>query len=127
MGIWGTLFGSPKAVEDITTSVMSGMDALVYTAEEKAAFAKDVLFKLQDEYMPRSISRRLIAFMITSVFCFFMLTALLFACLSQPAIVKSIIDTAAAFQLGWLQITIVVFYFGYYGFKQQQQKPKEPK
>jgi hypothetical protein len=126
MGIWATLFGSPKAVEDITSGIINAGDALVYTAEEKATFTKEVLFKLQDQWMPRAISRRLIAFMITAVFCIFMLTSLVFACFKQPEIVQAIINTAKAFQLGWLQITIVVFYFGYYGFKMQQEKPKKP-
>ena len=32
-------------------------------------------------------------------------------------IVKMLIETMTAFELPWIMLTVVVFYFGYYGWK----------
>lgn len=122
MGFWGKLFGTDEALKhgaemahEATSGIIAGIDAAFYTKEENVRDVKEVLFKLQDQYTPRSISRRLIAIIFTLVFCIFALTALVFACLGYAPIVKSIIEVAAAFSLGTVMLTIVVFYFGYYG------------
>ena len=36
MGFWGKLFGTEKALSGIVDGVTKGLDALVYTDEEKA-------------------------------------------------------------------------------------------
>lgn len=122
MGFLGKLLGTDKALKtgakiaaDATGGIIKGIDAAFYTKEEAAADIKEMLFKLQDQYTPRSVSRRVIAVIFTSVFCIFALTALVFACMAKSEIVKSIVSVASAFQLGTIMLTIVVFYFGYYG------------
>lgn len=118
----GKLFGSAKAVETMTSGAVSGLDAIVFTSEEKANLAKEILFKLQDQWQPRALSRRIIAIMITAIFCIFLLVGLVLACFSMKEQIKLMIEFAVAFQLGWIMLTIVVFYFGYYGFLKNKGK-----
>jgi len=115
MGLLGTLFGSDKVIDSLTSGITRGIDAAIFTKEEKANFMKDMVLKLQDQWMPRAISRRIVAILITTIFVVFCLTALVFACFSKTEVCKDIIDVAIAFKLGWIQGAIIVFYFGYYG------------
>ena len=124
MGLLGTLFGSPKTVNTITDGLTRGIDAVVFTPEEKANFIKDMVLKLQDQYLPRALSRRIIAVLITAIFCLFCIVGLIFACFNKPDIVDNIIKVAEAFKLGWIMGAIVVFYFGYYGAMNVLKKDK---
>ena len=122
MGIWGKLFGTDEALKhgveaahEATGAIISGIDAAFYTKEETVEDIKYILFKLQDQFTPRSISRRMIAIIFTLMFCIFAITALVFACFGAGEVVNAIISVAGAFSLGTIMLTIVVFYFGYYG------------
>lgn len=122
MGFLGKLFGTDEAMKhgaemahEATTGIIAGIDAAWYTKEEQAKDIKDILFKLQDQYTPRSMSRRIIAVLFAVVFCAFALTALVFACMGKFDVANSIISVAGAFNFGGIMLTIVVFYFGYYG------------
>lgn len=121
----GRLFGTAKGmdtalgmVDKVVGGTISGIDALVYTKEEKANDIAKMVFKLQDQFTPRAISRRIIAFMFASIFSISFLVALVFTCLSKFKVVDAIIKLVVAFQLPWIIISIIIFYFGYYGFKQ---------
>ena len=122
MGIFGKLFGTDKALSDgmgilkkVTGGVVDGIDAAWYTTEEKSRDIIKVLLSLQDQFTPRSISRRILACMFTAVYLCLVLITALFACLGYSDIVNSIISIIKAFELGWIQLTIIIFYFGYYG------------
>ena len=109
MNILKTLFSSGEIVK--TAGKVA--DGLHYSSEEKGNLIKS----MYDQFTPRSISRRLIAVMITSVFLIFCLTGLVFSCLDNRMVVDNIIQIANAFQLGYIQLSIIIFYFGYYGLK----------
>lgn len=122
MGWIGKLFGTDtalevgaKAVGEATTGLIKGIDAAFYTKQENIQDIKEVLISLQDQYTPRSISRRLLAVWFAFLFGAFCITALVFACLGKTIVVNSLIDAATAFHLGWIMTTIIIFYFGYYG------------
>lgn len=126
----GKLLGTDKALAtgaDIaakaTSGIISGIDAAFYTKEEHVNDVKEVLFKLQDQYTPRSASRRLIAVMAMGVFCLYALVALgvivaaIFLPFEAAPVIVMLIDTASALYLPWIILTIITFYFGYYGWK----------
>lgn len=128
-GFLGRLFGTAKGmdtavgmVDKSVSGIISGVDAMVYTKEERAHDISKMVFKLQDQFTPRAISRRIIAFMFTGIFCISFLSALVFTCFQKIVVTKAIIDLVVAFQLPWVIITIVIFYFGYYGIKQMKEK-----
>lgn len=121
MGWLGKLFGSDKALESgakiaeqATSGIISGIDKAWYTKEERAQDATKVLLSLQDQFTPRSISRRILAFSFCFCFCASFTISLVFACLDKTHIVNNIINLVKAYQLGWITVTIVVFYFGNY-------------
>ena len=60
MSIWGKLFGSDKAIGGIVDGVYNGVDALVYTPQEKAERFERML-KL---YEPFKITQRILAFIV---------------------------------------------------------------
>lgn len=127
-GFLGRLFGTSKGMDTalgIVNKVSSGVDALVYTEEEKAGAIAKMVLGLQDQFTPRAISRRIIAFMFTAVFCSAFIVALIFTCFSKLGVAKAIIELTVAFQLPWIIVSIIIFYFGYYGLKQLKGKKGE--
>jgi len=83
-----------KIVEKSVGGIISGIDAAFYTNEEKAHDIKEMIFKLQDQFTPRSISRRILAIMFSSVFLGMAITATIFACLGKTKIVTNIVAIA---------------------------------
>lgn len=74
MSFWGKLFGSDKALGGIVDGVTNGLDALVYTDEEKAADAaadRSEARKMVVGWMAatqgQNLARRLISLSITGV------------------------------------------------------------
>lgn len=72
MSFWGKLFGTDKAVEGIVNSVSNGLDALVYTDEEKAgnaakerAAARGMLIQWMQASQGQNLARRFIALSLT--------------------------------------------------------------
>ncbi|MHA1447878.1 MAG: hypothetical protein ACTSP4_00460 [Candidatus Hodarchaeales archaeon] len=117
MSWFGKLLGTDKALDiasKVTTGIINGIDKSCYTEHEKATDTKKVLLALQDQFTPRSISRRLLAFFFCISYCCSFIVALVFACLDRTVVVNNIINLVNAFELGWIVITIVIFYFGNY-------------
>ena len=104
------------AVPKVIDGAISGIDALVFTDEEKSNFIKGLLKQLYDNFMPRAISRRVIAVIIIGVFSIFALTGLVFACFGRMNVVNEIIKVAVAFKIGWAAMTVIAFYFGVWPF-----------
>jgi len=128
MGLFSFL-SAGKAADNIASAIpkvidgaVRGIDSLVFTDEERSSFIKDLLKQLYDNFMPRAISRRVLAVIVFSVFSIFALTGLVFACFEKTNIVKIIIDVAVAFKLGWLTMTITAFYFGVWPFVTKKGK-----
>uniref|UniRef100_A0A6H1ZIS7 Holin n=2 Tax=viral metagenome TaxID=1070528 RepID=A0A6H1ZIS7_9ZZZZ len=125
MGLFSFLTTAPKVVDtgmDLAKQAANGIDALFFTDEEKSnASLKAVELwietqkVLRDESSARSITRRYLAVMIMGVN--------LFEGLAACGIYKFDLEwskfilemmQSQAFMVG----AVVVFYFGYYGFKQ---------
>ena len=66
MSIWGKLFGSDKAIGSIIDGVYNGVDALVFTPQEKAERFERLL-KL---YEPFKIAQRFLALLVGIPFVF---------------------------------------------------------
>lgn len=83
MSLIGRLFGSEKALESVVDGVSKGLDALVYTDEEKAGdAAKDrtearaMVVQWMQSTQGQNLARRLIALAITGVWlCMYLLSA----------------------------------------------------
>lgn len=118
MSLFSKLFSSgPDAAGKVLDAGIRGLDALVFTDEEKSA-AKQKLSDtwletqkvLQAETSIRSVTRRIIAFAV--VFPFVLLILLAAAVYPfQPEYSKFLI-TLAEGQFGWLVLTVATFYFG---------------
>lgn len=139
MGFLSWMFGTPKAFEKTAETVGKtidlvgrGIDAAWYTDEEKAADLKasqkdirEMILKLQDEYTPRSITRRIIAIFIVGTTVMHLTVAIVLAIIGalSPVVVNGVNawDKSLEITLGLIEkeinITLIVvfFYFGYYG------------
>lgn len=89
MSFWGKLFGSEKALGGIVDGVTNGLDALVYTDEERASDAasdRSEARKMVVGWMAatqgQNLARRLIALSITGVWLFMYLMSLLLSMIS---------------------------------------------
>ena len=74
MSFWGKIFGTEKALTGIVDGVTNGLDALVYTDEEKASDATKersearlMVVKWMELTQGQNLARRLIALSITAV------------------------------------------------------------
>jgi len=74
MSFWGKLFGTEKALSGIVDGVTKGLDALIYTDEEKAGDAakdrteaRQMVVQWMAATQGQNLARRLIALTITGV------------------------------------------------------------
>ena len=110
------------SVPKIIDGAISGIDALAFTKEESMEFFKGLLKQLYDQFMPRAISRRVIAIIIVSVFSIFCLTALGFACFNATNIVNNISQVFTKFKIGYITLVVIGFYFGVWPFVKKDLK-----
>lgn len=109
LDIFGKLFGSDKIID----GAMRGIDAIVYTDEEKANMELSkakVKIDLLGAYAPFKVAQRYLAVMFSSVFLVSMVTAMVLALFKEPY--QPILDVVEAFSLGYIVLAIVTFYFG---------------
>lgn len=107
----------PQAAEKVLDAGIKGIDALVYTDEEKAGARQKLLDQwielqkhLGQETTVRSITRRVIAFASTGAY----ILLILVAAIAYPwwtDYAKFLIDLAEG-KFGWIVLTVVGFYFG---------------
>lgn len=116
MNIIDKLLGTGKAVEKGIDLISKAGDAAFYTKEEKA----NMVSKLYDSYLPRSLSRRFVAIVIVGIYAVAFFSGLLFACRSKDPL-SAIIELAIALKLGILILSVVFFYFGYYGLEKMKK------
>ena len=81
-GLLGKMFGTDKALGSIVDSVSNGLDALVYTDEEKAGDAaaerteaRQMVVQWMQSTQGQNIARRFIAILITLVWLFMYLVS----------------------------------------------------
>lgn len=139
MGFLSWMFGTPKAFEETAKTVNNsidwigrGVDAAFYTEEEKATDLKEghksireMIIKLQDEYTPRAITRRIIAVFVVGTTMMHLSVAIVLAIVGavNPVVIDGANnwDKSLEIILGLIEkeinITLIVvfFYFGYYG------------
>ena len=118
MSIFSKLFSSgPDAAGRVLDAGIRGLDALVFTDEEKNA-AKQKLSDtwletqkvLQAETSIRSVTRRIIAFTIIFAFTALILTSAIVYKLDKDY--SAFLLSLAESQFGWLVVTVATFYFG---------------
>lgn len=118
MNFFAKLFGSgPDAAEKVLDAGIRGLDALVFTDEEKNV-AKQKLSEtwletqkvLQAETSIRSVTRRIIAFVIIFTFTGLILAGAIFFKFDKEY--SAFLLSLAEGQFGWLVVTVATFYFG---------------
>lgn len=74
MSFWGRLFGTDKAASSLIDNVAKGLDALVYTDEEKAqdaaksrSEARAMIIEWNKNTQGQNLARRIIALLVTAV------------------------------------------------------------
>jgi hypothetical protein len=108
-GMLGKLFGSDKVID----GAMRGIDAMVYTDEEKANMELSkakVKIDLLGAYAPFKIAQRYLAVMFSGAFILLLIASAGLAVLGLPY--QPILDVVEAFSLGYIVLAIVTFYFG---------------
>lgn len=84
MSFWGKIFGTDEAISKTIDTVSSGIDALIYTDEEKAGDAakerteaRGMVVKWMESTQGQNLARRLIALSITAVWLLMYLVSLI--------------------------------------------------
>jgi hypothetical protein len=116
---------SINSVDSIVDAVIDTGDAIVYTPEERAKAEQlktETKLKMLPLYEPFKLAQRYIAFAFTANFILSFWVG--FACLYFDFKVDDYIKLITTFQLGWIMIAIVSFYFGG-GFVAGFQKVKK--
>jgi hypothetical protein len=129
MSFWGKLFGTEKALTGIVDGVTNGLDALVYTDEEKAAAAADdrsearkMVVGWMAATQGQNLARRLIALSITGVWLSMYLVSVLCAMVAvftnADGVVNAekinevgVIAKSAAMDMNPAVMLILAFYF----------------
>ena len=139
MGLWNWLTGAKQVdktldiADKTTTGIVSGIDKMFYTEEEKAEMLQkrleiaeqaskthiELMKVTHDETTARSVTRRIIAILIMAITVISMV--LLCAIWKyDKAWGEFILRVIEYYQLGWAFIAVVVFFFGNHmirGFK----------
>lgn len=117
MGMFDWFTSGPKAAEKVLDAGVRGLDALVFTDEERAELSKrlgdqwiDLQKALGEETTTRSVTRRIMAFAV--VFPFVSLVLLAAGVYPwMPDYAGFLIDLADS-KFGWLVVGVGAFYFG---------------
>lgn len=124
MGLLSTIFGSSSALKTAGDVIKNGVDML-----DEKKFTEEELSKAMLEYTStwleiqktiasensiRSITRRIIAWMIIGLFLILIMASCIIYKFDNlwSSYILTIIETS---KLGWLTTGVGVFYFGYYG------------
>ena len=132
MGIWGWLTGAQQVdkamdiAKDASSGIIAGIDAAWFTPEEKSRAAFEItqasiqmVVATQGEATVRSITRRVLAWMIMGSFLFLLLFGTFIYKIDAE---WSAYCLNSAKALTFLATPVGIFYFGYYGIKQLGKK-----
>lgn len=117
MSFWTRLFGDSDTVREIVSGAKAGIDMAIYTEEERAIAAKDVLeFRLR--YMeatnPQNVARRAIALLIVGLWAVLVLIGVLAWPVAQEfsthvfKVVDEVVEQPASIVVGFYFLTHVV-------------------
>lgn len=129
-GIKNVFSGNPDKVLDMASGVGKFVDESFYTDQEKA----EANFKLLDWKLKwlnatqgQNLARRYCAmafginFILTFQVCLWTVVYGFYSGVDTTVLVNSIIDLVVKFQMGWIMVTIIAFYFG----KEFLDRPKK--
>lgn len=139
MSLWGIITGAGKVGDAIDTGLdvvkmgARGLDAMVYTDEEKAETAAarqerngEMAYKFakmrQGESGASAVTRRAAMYIVLGNFTVFCQTALVFTCLGRKELAADIVKLAIALSIGSLAMTVVASLFGYYAWTKGKKK-----
>jgi hypothetical protein len=125
IGLFGKIFGSEKALTKTIGAVTSGLDALVYTDEEKAqagaeerAAARQMVVGWMERTQGQNLARRFIAMVVTTIWAIQYVLAMLLDAISvwMESYTEQLITTADNIRAGGEQVTgammlVLGFYF----------------
>ena len=104
---------SSKNIDSTVDAIIDTGDALVYTAEEKAKaeqLKRDTKLEMLKLYHPYKLAQRVIAFAFTFNFLLaFWVGVLLY--LVFPTYFDGFLNLVDRFNIGWIMLAIVSFYF----------------
>jgi uncharacterized membrane protein len=112
---WLSNIFSPDVVSKSVDAIINTGDVLVYTAEEKAqAYQKavDTKLKMLQHFEPFKIAQRGLAFMFAINFLLSFWVGVAFYYFGTIEQLKGFLDLVGVFQLGWIMLAIISFYFG---------------
>ena len=119
MNIFKWFSSGSKAAEQVLDGAMKGLDAIVYTDEEKSAARQKLMdnwLELQkalgEETTVRSVTRRILAVLIVVPFVVLILAAAVVYKFDLEY--AKFLLTLAESQFGWLVLGVAGFYFGPY-------------
>lgn len=122
MGIFSFLDNSEKALDIVdkrSSDIVSGLDAMFHTEEERAAVAlkytelhQEFVHKSASENTVRSITRRIIAVSIILYTLLFAIPTIITLKYYNPELGDFALELAVAFKLHIAFITTCVFFFG---------------
>jgi hypothetical protein len=125
MSFWGKVFGTDEAIKGAVNAVRDGLDALVYTDEEKAgdaskerSEARSMLVGWMEATQGQNLARRLISLAITGVWLFQYIVAQLAASIALFWTEKATelnrlyeLNIRAADEMSGAVMLILAFYF----------------
>ena len=132
MNILKWFASGPAAAEKVLDGAIRGIDALVFTEEEKAELSKrlgdqwlDVQKVMLNETSIQAVTRRVLAVMVMGSFTLLVMggAAVYYF---NPEYAKFLVELAES-QFGWMAIGIMGFYFGPYMIQRMLGPKAAPK
>lgn len=119
MSVFSWLTGGAKSADTVLSGMVNGIDALVFTEEEKVVYVAeaqkvwlDTQKALAEETSPRSVNRRWVAWSVIGVTSLITITSVVLIILGHKDIAAEVVSVADAFWWGEAFVSVIVFYFG---------------
>ena len=138
MGFISSIFGSGRAIEAVSNVVEGALgkegllDNAFFTDQEKsqvglegARIWLEVQKTLASENSIRSITRRIMAWAVLGNFLLVLNTGIVLLICGKTSIVEAIQRFVIDMKFAWMAVTVVAFYFLYYGAKKLLDDKKE--
>ncbi len=106
---------TPKAIDNAVDGIYNSVDMAFYTDEEKAKAvqkAVDTKLKMLPLYEPFKLAQRYMAFAFTVNFILAFWVCVLIWMFGTKEQVTEFLGIVSTFQLGWIMLTIVAWYYG---------------
>jgi len=114
MGIFNDIF-SPNTISKTVDAIIDTGDAVVYTDEEKAKAVQlgvETKIRMLALFEPFKITQRYISLAFTYNFIFAFWVGVLVFFYGTKNLLDGYINLVSNFQLGWIMLAIISFYFG---------------